>query len=256
MYKLIDTHAHLEQLSELEPALKRAKEAGIEAIVWVGSDYQSNKQILESFQLYDKILKLYPVLGIHPGELENVDLDDFFYFLEQNINKAIAVGEIGLDYWYKQARKEGTARGTQQEVFCRQLDLANQYNRPVVIHSRGAWRDCLQFATERRLKKVLFHWYSGPEDILKDVLKAGYFISATPSCEYSTEHRRAIKAVPLENILLETDTPVRYRPKSGEYDSEPRDVVRTLEAVTDIKNVSKEDLAKVTLENAVRFFDL
>jgi len=177
-------------------------------------------------------------------------------FLEKHIKDAIAIGEIGLDYWYKQARKDGPGRNLQNEFFKKQLELSIKHNKPVVIHSRGAWRACLDMTLETGVKKGIFHWYSGPEDVLKDLLDAGFFISATPSCEYSKEHIRAIEIAPLEKILLETDSPVTYKPESGSYKSEPGDVYRTLKAVARIKNMDEETLAQKTTETAIKFFGL
>lgn len=256
MYKLIDTHAHLEQIPDLGLALKQAKEIGVKSIVWVGSSYDSNKKLLELLAECNKILKVYPALGLHPGELENINLENAFCFLEENIDQAVAIGEIGLDYWYKQARKEGAPRELQRHVFHQQLDLAVKFNKPVILHSRGAWRECLRLSLECRLTKVLFHWYSGPDDILDELLEAGYYISASPACEYSKEHRRAIEKTPPERILLETDAPVRYRPKTGEYDSRPKDVLRTLKTVAKIKQLGIDEFSDVAWTNTIDFFRL
>ena len=92
--------------------------------------------------------------------------------------------------------------------------------------------------------------------MLEGILKAGYFISATPSLEYSPEHQKAVKKAPLERLLLETDSPVVFKPGSGKYRSEPKDVVRTLKAVAKIKNVTEAEVAEQTTDNTIKFFDL
>ena len=111
-------------------------------------------------------------------------------------------------------------------------------------------------ALELKVTKAIFHWYSGPEDVLADILKQGYLISAAPSAEYSPEHRRAIRAAPLEKLLIETDTPVVYKPLSGRYASEPKDVLRTLRAVAEIKEIDQTQVAEQTHANTIKFFEL
>jgi TatD DNase family protein len=105
---------------------------------------------------------------------------------------------------------------------------------------------------EERIPKAVFHWFSGPLEILQELLNHGYLISATPAAHYSEKHQKAIREAPLEKLLLETDSPVVYEGRS----SEPADVVRTLQAVARIKTISEPEVAKVTTENAVRFFGL
>ncbi|OGW76082.1 MAG: hypothetical protein A2Z72_01820 [Omnitrophica bacterium RBG_13_46_9] len=258
MENVIDSHTHLEEIADLDGALKRAAESGVSAIVAVGTNLESNKKALEICRLYKDpgYPALYPSIGVHPGDLAHIDSFSAFNFIEENIDKAVALGEIGLDYWYKEARKDGPGRRLQEEMFLKQLDVANKHNKPIVIHSRGAWRDCFDRLVHSGITKAVFHWYSGPEDVLLEIIKMGYFISATPSAEYSPEHRRAIEITPLENMFIETDCPVIYKPESGSYRSEPKDVLRTLKAVAEIKNMEIARVAEKTSRNAIEFFGL
>ena len=103
----------------------------------------------------------------------------------------------------------------------------------------------------------MFHWYTGTSSVLRDIVSQGYFISATPAVEYHEEHRRAVKEIPLERMLLETDAPVVYgRGREFEYESSPADVVRSLRGAAGLKGMSEAQLAEVTTENAMRFFGL
>ena len=257
--EIIDSHSHLDDIKDLDAALSRAKEAGVAAIIAVGVNPGSNKKVLEICRLFRDTAAypaIYPSLGIHPGDVNTPDLESAFKLIEENIEGIVAVGEVGLDYWYKEARKDGPARMLQEEIFLRQLDIASRYDKPVIIHSRGAWRECLEKAVKQKIRKAVFHWYSGPEDILREIIRCGYFISATPSCEYSKEHRMAVSIAPLDRIFIETDSPVIYKPESGNYSSEPRDVLRALKAVAEIKDVEEAEAARKTTENAIGFFDL
>jgi TatD DNase family protein len=250
---VIDSHAHLEELEHLKSAIERAKESGVIAIIAVGSDYESNHKVLEIAEEYESFV--YPALGLHPWSLRTsaLDIERSLQFIESNIESAVAIGEIGLDY-HKELLKSAN-KGWQQEVFKRVLQLAKRYNKPAIIHSRYAWRDALTLAKEMRVEKAVFHWYTGPLNVLREALAQGYFISATLATEYHEEHRRAIKEVPLERLLLETDSPVIYRAGTDfEHRSEPADVIRTLNAVAKLKHIESTIVAGKTTENVLRLY--
>jgi len=114
----------------------------------------------------------------------------------------VGTGEIALDFWLKEARKDPSGRDLQKEGFKSLLDLGKSYGRPVIIHSRGAWKDCTILVPEVQDRKTVFPWYSGLVDILDKLLDTGYFFSATPAAQYSKNHRMAISKTPLERILL------------------------------------------------------
>ncbi|MCK4518916.1 MAG: TatD family hydrolase, partial [Candidatus Omnitrophica bacterium] len=168
----------------------------------------------------------------------------------------VAVGEIGLDYWYKEARKKGEGRDLQRELFVAQLKLAEELDKPVIVHSRGAWGDCLSLVREYQLKQVLFHWYTGPVDILKEILNEGFYISLSPSLEYSKEAQAAAREAPPEKILLETDSPVSYKSAAGRYVSEPKDVLRVLKKLSELKEMDKEKIAGITYKASCTFFNI
>ena len=254
MYKLIDTHAHLDELKNLDLVLKEAKEAGIIAIVAVGSNRESNIKTLEISQKHPRFV--YPALGLHPWELGNpgtAEIYDNLQFIEQNITSAVAVGEIGLDYdkrVVKVASKE-----LQKEVLGRILNIAKKYAKPAIIHSRYAWKDALHLLQDAGMDKAVFHWFTGFSSVLKGIIDGGHFISATPAAEYHEEHRRAIKEVPLPRLFLETDSPVTYG-RATRYESQPTDVLRSLGAVSQLKGIAVSIIAEQTTRNALSFFSL
>ncbi len=254
MHKLIDTHAHLDELQNLDLILGEAKENGISAIVAVGSGYQSNVKILEISQLYCSFV--YPALGLHPWQLASLgapQFDDNLQFIEQNIATAVAIGEIGLDYDKRVVK--ATSKELQRDVLRRLLGLAKKYAKPAIIHSRYAWRDSFQLVQDAGVDKAVFHWFTGFSSVLRDIITAGYFVSATPATEYHEEHRRAVKETPLNRLLLETDCPVTYGRKV-KYKSKPVDVVRSLKATAQLKEVDEARIAELTTRNAINFFAL
>jgi TatD DNase family protein len=252
LYKLIDTHAHLDELQDLGSTLEGAREAGVVAIVAVGSNQQSNVETLRISQQHRHFV--YPALGLHPWELANLgplQIDDNLRFIEQNINSAVAVGEIGLDYDKRVLRV--ASKELQQEVLGRLLNIARKYAKPAIIHSRYAWKDALSLVQDAGIEKAVFHWFTGFSSVLKDIIDGGYFVSATPAAEYHEEHRRAVKEAPLQKLLLETDCPVTYG-REARYESRPIDVLRGLKAVSQLKGVDEATVAEQTTRNAIEFF--
>ena len=250
VYRLVDSHAHLEELEDLDTAIQRARQAGVIAIIAVGSDYESNSHVLDIAAKYPSLV--YPALGWNPGSLDKDASSPKrdIQFIEKHVESMVAIGEIGLDYDKRVVARSGKDR--QKETFRGVLTLAKRYDKPVIIHSRYAWRDSFSLAEDAGVEKAVFHWYTGPTNVLKDVLGRGYFVSGTLAAEYHAEHRRAIRETPLQNLLLETDSPVVYRG----HQAEPADVSRVLQATAELKGLSPDVVAEATTGNALRLFRL
>ena len=206
LYQLIDTHAHLDEIENLEQVLAQAKEAGLVAIVAVGSDLASNQKTLDIAENYPGFV--YPALGWHPWYIKESEIDANLEFIKANIDRAVAIGEVGLDY-HKRVRAVAD-KDLQKKALAGLLKIAKEHDKPALIHSRYAWRDAFDMVKEAGLKKAVFHWYTGTSSVLRDIIDSGYYISVTPAVAYHEEHRRAVKETPLERLLLETDCPVVY----------------------------------------------
>jgi TatD DNase family protein len=252
---IIDSHAHIDQLEDLPGALARAHEAGVSDIVAVSVDLGSMKKVLEIAHQYQKP-KIHPALGVHPGKVDPPTQQTAFDFMRAHIKEACAVGETGLDYWYKWVRKDEEERRKQKVNFAFHLNLACEFDLPIVIHSRGAWRDCLSMALGSGVKRALFHWYSGPVDILDQILQAGFYVSTSPSVAYSPESRRAMAHAPLARILVETDSPVNYRDGEISFMAEPKEVVRTCKALAGLKELDEQTALAAVNANARKFFGI
>ncbi len=248
--RLVDTHAHLSDLEDREGVIGRAREAGIEAIVAVGGNLETSRATLSWADDYGGYV--YPALGIHPTEWMGDDVDKTLSFIDEHIDRCVAVGEIGLDYWNREARKSEDVRARQRDIYVRLLGIAVEHGKPTSVHGRGAWEDTYGLAREHGPDRIIFHWFSGPLDVLERVLDSGYLISATPAAEFSRDHRAALAEAPFESIVIETDSPVSYHGKRAE----PADILLTLRFLADLKGVSEEEVAEVTTLNAERFFGL
>lgn len=253
---IIDTHAHLDELDDLEKALEEAGKAGIIAVISVGSNQASNEKVLDISRRYQHFV--YPALGLHPWELGDLDhnkINETLKFIEQMGQDIVAIGEVGLDYDKRVTRR--APKELQKAVLKDILALAKLCRKPLILHSRYAWQDCFQLVQEAGIdaRKVVFHWFTGPSSVLRSIIRANYFISATPAAEYHEEHRRAVKETPLDRILLETDTPVIYG-RDIKYRSRPADLSRSLRAVAEIKGMDESAVALQTTDNARSFFNL
>jgi TatD DNase family protein len=262
---------------------------GVRAVMAVGVDLKSSARILE---LAAEITypKIYAALGIHPGNIQEKQIEQTIDFIRAHLPQAHAVGEIGLDFWYQWVKKDEAKKHVQKDVFRRQLELAKEFNLPVIVHSRGAWRTCFEMVKEIGVSQGVFHWYSGPLDVLAEILDMGFYISATPSLAYSPEAQNAVRQAPVERILVETDTPVYYkldgpeplahplRPKemaqgpancgSGNargpkgancqsgFKAGPKDVLRTVALLAKIKDLSFEQTAGIVNLSAQKLFQL
>lgn len=239
---LTDSHAHLNEIGHLDTVVRRAKLAGVNRIVGVGMDMDTNVRILKIAAEFFGIV--FPAIGYHPWSIQDEKIDETIEFINVNLANCYALGEVGLDYKVK------IEKTTQQEVFSRVLEAACFHNKPAIIHSRYSYDRTHRMIRASGIKKAVFHWYSGPIDVLSRIIEDGFYISATPALAYSEHHRAAVANAPLDRILIETDCPVSYQGKA----SEPRNVVDTLQALSLLKNVPMDVVGRVTTENAMTFF--
>jgi len=253
MYRLIDTHVHLDEIEDLGDVLTKARAAGLVAIVAVGSDLESNRKVMKLSSFYEGFV--YPALGWHPWFIKESEISANLDFIETNVDKAVAIGEVGLDY-HKRVRAAAD-KDLQKRVLAEILAIAKTHDKPALIHSRYAWRDAFDAVVEARLEKAVFHWYTGTSSVLRDIVAGGYYISVTPAVEYHEEHRRAVREAPLERMLLETDCPVMYqRGSENEFTSSPADVIRSLRGAAALKGMSEEEIAEATTKNAIGLFGI
>jgi TatD DNase family protein len=241
---VIDTHAHLDELPDPDGAIKAAKDDGVVAIVAVGQDITSNQKTLEIAGRYPRFV--FPAMGYHPWRL-NADHDEATLAqIDANLVNCVALGEVGLDY------KAKTRKKVQKALFPKILDIAKKHDKPVIVHCRYSHETAFRMVKEVGLRKAVFHWYSGPLELIPLIAAAGYYMSACPALLYNPYHAKAIHAVPLHSLLLETDSPVHYR----ELVARPAHVRITLREVARVKAMSAEEIAEQTTKNARLCFGL
>jgi len=241
---LIDAHAHLEAVEPVDEAVRKAAAAGVGKIVAVGMDLNSNAKTLKIAARFPEAVL--PAVGYHPWRIRAEDAEQCIQFIEDHLAGCVALGEVGLDYKVK------VKKPLQRDIFARVLTLARDRNKPVIVHSRFSYERSFQMVSSAGIERAVFHWYSGPVEVLEQILRQGYYISATPALAYSRFHRAAVKEAPLERILIETDSPVAYQGKKAT----PANLVDTLKSLSLLKVRPMEEIAAATTNNAKRFFGL
>lgn len=170
--------------------MKRAKKVRVDAVIAVGANLRNCKATshwAEAFPGY-----VHTALGFHPTERIQDDIPTTLQFIEEKLDVCVAIGEIGLDHWNKEARKSKYIRERQRQLYIEQLQIAREYGKPASVHGQGSCRDALDIAQQHSPNRIVFHWYNGPIDISVELLDSGYTISATPASEFSRSHKTAL----------------------------------------------------------------
>jgi TatD DNase family protein len=251
---ITDSHAHIYWKSydgDRDEVLARAREAGVQRIVVVGTDLSTSRAALD---LCRGELDLFPTAGVHPHDAEGVGADDRAEIEELcRLPECVGVGETGLD-WFK----EYSPRRDQIEGFHWHLDLARRIDKPVVVHCRDAHEDTARILREYAGVRGVMHCYTfGPRE-LEPYLEAGLYISFSGIVTYprNDENRAAAAAVPSDRLLVETDSPyLAPQPVRGKR-NEPAHVAEVLRVVAETRGESFEDAARQTHANAARLFGL
>src|SRR3989338_3866713 len=156
--KIIDTHAHLDHIEDLDQALNNADKAGVEGIVTVSVGAESCRKNLEIKSTTVRP-KIYLAMGMHPSDVDLTKMDECDQLIRTHKSELTAIGEIGLDFWYKWFGKEKGKKDEQRAVFRVLLELAKEMDLPVIVHTRGTWRESFEMVKNAGLTKAEFHWY-------------------------------------------------------------------------------------------------
>lgn len=258
--QIIDSHAHLEfpQFdADRDAMLARARDAGIEKILAIGSGTATNRLDV-AIPFAEKHDWIYATVGVHPHE-SKLATEEWFAELARLAKhpRVLAWGEIGLDYFY-----DHSPRDVQQNVFRRQLALAREARLPIVIHCRDAWPDCLRILDEEdwRATKLggIFHCFTGSLADAQRGLELGFLVSFSCNVTYPKMAHllQTAAALPLDCVLTETDSPfLPPQPLRGKR-NEPANVIEVARALANVRNLAAEEVARVTAENFRHFFRL
>ena len=247
---MIDTHCHVykEYYNNIEEVMKNMHD---NIIIVSGTNNKSNIEVLELCKKYNNV---YGTLGIHPEEADKY-IEEDIKFIEEHINddKIVAVGEIGLDYYYTTNNKE-----KQKELFIKQLDLATKNNKPVVIHIRESMADTIEIIKNYKQLKKDIHCYSGSLESAKELIKINcrLGIGGVLTFKNGKKLQEVVKNIDINYLLLETDSPyLSPEPFRGKT-NEPYNIIYVAKKIAEIKGLELEEVLENTTKNAISQFDL
>lgn len=259
--EFFDSHSHYndEKFNEdREKIIKDTFESGITKFVCAGYNIPSS---LFSLELSKKYEYIYSICGISPNDIPQSEqelwksIDEIIQIVkEKNSKKLVAIGEIGLDYYWNKENSD-----LQKQAFIKQIELANYMKLPIVIHSRDASVDTIDIIRNHRVKKAgIFHCCQLNQELVRQALELGYYISFAGPITFKNSKNApdVVKMVPLDRILIETDSPyLSPEPNRGKR-NDCRNVKYVAQKIADIKEISLEEVAKKTYENAMRIFEI
>lgn len=246
----VDTHCHLYRsyYEDLDDVIDQIKESEIYRVINNGCDKKSNIEVLELVGKYDL---MYGALGIHPESANEYTHEDLDY-IEEHIkdNKIIAIGEIGLDYYWVKDNKD-----KQKELFEYQLKLAEKYNVPVIIHSREATQDTIDILKKYNVKGII-HSFSGSYEVAQIYIKMGFLLGINGVITFKNCNLKdVIEKIDVSNIVLETDSPYLTPVPNRGKRNDPTKVMDIAKFISDIKGITLEELSKEINGNLSKVFD-
>jgi len=259
---LFDTHAHLNDKrfsDDLDGVISNASKSGVSKILIASFDMLSSAEALEISKSNNNF---YCSIGIHPHDASSFEdsmLENFRLMIDNNRNKVVAIGEIGLDYHYDLSPRE-----IQREVFQKQISFAIECKLPFIVHDREAHGDCLEVIGSFAKKGLLpenpgiFHCYSGSFEMAETLLKYGFYLSFAGPVTFKNAHKTLdfLDRIPLNRILIETDCPyLSPEPFRGKR-NEPANVRFVAEKIANICNKTNKEIEDITFENACRIFKI
>jgi len=249
----VETHTHLDLIKrDTEEVVKEAKEKGVTKMVTIGIDLSSSKIALE---FASRFVGVYAAISFHPHESRFLD-EQKLKELEKiaKNSKVVAIGETGLDYYWKHS-----PLFCQEEAFKKQINLARKLNLPLIVHDRDAHQDTLKILAEKaKGLKVLLHCFSGDLNMAKICIERSYYlgIGGVVTFHNAKKLKAVVEGVPLENLVLETDSPyLTPHPFRGKP-NEPKYIPLIAEKIAEIKGISVKEVAKVTSNTAQEFFGI
>ncbi len=253
--ELFDSHAHYNDEKfkfDKEIILKEIYDSGVTRLVCAGYNLESSKEAVKLAEEYDFI---YATVGISPNDVDNYTEENLKEILKLAENKkVVAIGEIGLDYYWNKENKE-----LQQELFKKQIEIANKLNKPIVIHTREAVQDTIDILKNQIKvnKKGIFHCCPLNPELIKEGVKLGFYISFSGNITFkNAKSERAVKEVPLDKILIETDSPyLSPEPLRGKR-NDSRNVKYVALKISEILEKELDFIAKTTYINANKIFEI
>lgn len=246
---LVDVHAHIDfpQFDQDRDAIIKKAEKEEILIVNSGMGSEGMERTLELTKRYENI---FATLGINPREFNEKEIENCINLIRKNKEKIIGIGEVGLDYyWIKESEK----RELEMENFQRFIELSNELNLPLIVHSRDSEANVIKILRDFDSKAIL-HCFGGSMKEAEEAILLGNLISIPTSVVYSKQKQEMVGEIPLEHLVLETDAP--YLAPVPRSRNEPINLKLSVQKIANMKDIDKEIVENTTTENAKRFFNL
>lgn len=251
---IVDVHAHMDMLEDLDGAIARAKEAGVKAILANGTNPTSNRKVLDLAKKYS-IIK--PALGLYPTDIYDMTLEEvkeeLDFILSQK--KVIALGEVGLDKkWSEEDKPRSKELLTHQvAVFEEVIKASKKSGLPLIIHSRKAELEVIELLEKHNVKKVVMHCFMGKKKYVKRIQENGWYFSIPCLVTKLDQVKYIVETTPLSKLLTETDAPY-LAPAGKDYPNEPANIFESLQTMAALKKMEVNELADQLYLNYMRLF--
>lgn len=250
---MIDIHCHLlhKGLKEKHEQVIQEAKKSMSAIINCGypGDEEKSLELIKKYKGF-----IYLSLGLHPIDIVKMtdnEINNYIQFIREHKQDIVAIGEIGLDrHWYPEEEKQSLLR----RVFQQMLDLAKQSDLPIILHTRKAEQECYDIVVENGFKEVVFHCYSGNLTLAQKIIDKGYYISLGTNLLRSKNTKKIAKSYPLEQLLTETDSP--FLSPYPDKMNVPQNVKFVLETMSELREMSVEEIDSVIMGNAKRLFKI
>ncbi|GIN19587.1 MAG TPA: TatD family deoxyribonuclease [Bacillus bacterium] len=258
MKEIIDSHIHLDLYSpnEVDAILAGLDSAGCTDVISVSYHLES---CLRNLLLAEKYCQVHPAFGFHPEQKlpSDSEIQDLFSWMEKHKEQMVAVGEVGLPYYLRSEKGDNFAIEGYIELLDQFILRAKNWNKPVILHA--VYDDApiaCELMEKHGVEKAHFHWFKGDSKTVRRMIENGWFISITPDVIYEQEIQELVKQYPLEQMMVETDGPWRFKGQFSQKMTHPGMIHDTVAAIASIKNYRQEEVYQTFYKNTVDFYKL
>lgn len=245
----IDVHCHIDVYENIEEIVEKAKKLNVKLIINNGINLEVNRKNLEMSKKFPEIKSALGIYPIDALKISDSEIKKELEFIKSHKKEIVAIGEVGIDFKESVIEKE---HSKQKEVFKKFVKLAIEINKPIIVHSRKAEKECIEILEELNAQKVIMHCFSGNMKLVEKVKENKWFFSIPTSVKNSEHFQKIVERVPVTQLFCETDSPFLHPDK--ERNNVPSNVIESYKKISEIKNLSLNDVEKRIEENYKKLF--
>lgn len=244
----IDVHCHLDVLKDIPGSIEKAIKSNVKIILAHGVNSATNRKVLD---LSSRFKEVKAALGIYPIDalkMSDEEIEQEIEFILKNKSRIAAIGEVGIDF-----KEDGDNKERQKRIFEKFIKLANELNKPIIVHSRKAEKECVEILENSNIKKVIMHCFSGKFSLVQRIIGNGWFLSIPTNVIYSEQFQENVRKIDIKNLLCETDAPYLHPQRKGE--NEPVNVIESYKKIAELKGLPLKEVEKRIEENYYSLFN-